>query len=98
MLDEEVGEMIFQNMEHYADTTAGFEVCRTSLYGSELAHSLGLVMLTSPADANIYAPGEEVLQLKAEAEGHYRSGCEPLWTPSVSYCVNSRMPGGRRRA
>jgi len=65
---DEAGEMIFHDTEDHADTMAGFEVCRTSLYGSELAHSLGLVLLPSLAGANIYASGEEVMQLKAEVE------------------------------
>ncbi len=80
-LNDETGRMIFQEQEDYGQSLAGVEVCRTSLYGSELAKRLGekagrkgwakrlgLVLLPTLAATDISAYGEEVTQLQAEAK------------------------------
>ena len=67
ILDEN-GKMVFPDRENASETLAGFEDYRTTLYGGEVAKRLGFKVLPTLASTNIYAKGQEVNQLKAEAE------------------------------
>ena len=67
VLDEN-GKMLFRDSKNSSEELAGFEVYRTEVYGSELAKRLGFKVLPTLASNNIHAKGQEINQLKAEAE------------------------------
>ena len=67
ILDEN-DKMVYYDTRDSSETLAGFEVYRTEVYGSELAERLGFKVLPTLASGDIYAQGQEVNQLKAEAE------------------------------
>jgi hypothetical protein len=45
---------------------AGFEECRRTLWGSDIARALGLTLLPSLAEGDIYAEDEDLSRLDAE--------------------------------
>lgn len=65
---DEAGEMVEQEPKKASEEMAGFEVYRTTFYGSDLAKRLGLTLLPTLVVGNIYAEGKQINQLKAEAE------------------------------
>ena len=62
------GEMVFHDSKDGSETLAGFESYRTTLYGSELSKRLGFKLLPTLAFKDIYAEGQDINQLKSEAE------------------------------
>jgi hypothetical protein len=59
----------FESVEtEYVDRMAGFESCRTDLWGHEAARSLGLVLLPSLADDDVYAEGVDLDLLEREVQ------------------------------
>ena len=62
------GRMEVIEPEDHAQELAGFESYRQRLYGSRAARSLGLQLLPTLDGSDVYAEGEEIEQLRAEAE------------------------------
>lgn len=62
------GEMEFIEPSHPSEELAGFESYRQTLYASHAARSLGLSILPTLDGGNVYADGEDVGRLLAEAE------------------------------
>ena len=62
------GRMEIIEPEDHAQELAGFESYRQRLYGSQAARSLGLQLLPTLDGSDVYAKGEEVERLRAEAE------------------------------
>lgn len=52
---------------------AGFESCRRGLWGHETARSLGLTLLPSLSDSDVYAEGDDLDRLDAEVQTVLRS-------------------------
>lgn len=62
------GEMIFLDPSDRSQELAGFEVYRTTFYGGQTARSLGLQLLVTLAETDLYVEGSELAALKDEAE------------------------------
>jgi hypothetical protein len=60
------GELIRLEVSREHNDLAGFEVCRTTLWGSEAARALGLTLLPSLADTDVYAEEEDLNRLEIE--------------------------------
>jgi hypothetical protein len=58
---------IIEPDQHWQEL-AGFESYRQCLYGSQAARDLGLQLLPNLARGDLYAEGEDVDRLRAEAE------------------------------
>ena len=61
------GEMIIIEPEDHSHELAGYESYRQQLYGSRAALALGLQLLPILDGGNVYAEGEDVERLRAEA-------------------------------
>jgi hypothetical protein len=61
------GKMEILAPEDHSQTLAGFETYRKTFYGGQVARSLGLRLLSSLAEADLYCEGEELLNLRHEA-------------------------------
>lgn len=60
--------MAFIKPDQPSQDLAGFESYRRQLYGSRAARALGLTLLPTLEGGDIYAEGEDVNRLRAEAE------------------------------
>lgn len=63
----EAGEMEFIDPIDSTEELAGFESFRKTFYGGATARSFGLQLLTSLAESNVYAEGQLLAILEAEA-------------------------------
>ena len=52
----------------YSETLAGIEICRTALWGHEAARSLGLTLLPSLAETDIWVEGDDLDRLEWEVQ------------------------------
>lgn len=62
------GSMMFIEPEDHSRELAGFESYRQKLYGSQAARALGLQLLPTLSGSDLYAEGDDVERLHAEAE------------------------------
>jgi hypothetical protein len=62
------GKMSFIEPDDPSEELAGFEVYRRTLYGSRAAILLGLRLLPRLAEGDIYAVGDDLVILRADAE------------------------------
>jgi hypothetical protein len=65
---DETGKMTIVPMEDHAQELAGFEVFRERFYGGETARSLGLQLLPSLSEGDLYCEGEDLARLRKECE------------------------------
>jgi hypothetical protein len=59
------GGMDFVDVDH-SDELAGFESCRTDLWGHVSVRALGLKLLPTLAEQDIYAEGDDIRQLESD--------------------------------
>ena len=62
------GEMVILEPNDHSEELAGFEVFRKTFYGGQTARSLGLRLLPVLAETDLYAEGQDLDVLQAEAE------------------------------
>ena len=62
------GRMTMIEPGDHSQELAGFESYRQHLYGSRAARALGLQLLPTLNSSDVYAEGEDVERLRAEAE------------------------------
>jgi hypothetical protein len=65
---EESGEMIILEPNNHSEELAGFESYRNTFYGSQVAKSLGLQLLPTLANTNLYVESQDLINLQLEAE------------------------------
>jgi hypothetical protein len=61
------GEMSFLDPNDHSQELAGFEAFRKTFYGSQTARSLGLRLLPSLVEADLYVEGNDLANLHDEA-------------------------------
>lgn len=64
----DAGEMVFLDPDDGSKELAGFEVYRKTFYGGEAAQSLGLRLLPSLRETDLYVEGEDLNKLQSEAQ------------------------------
>ena len=62
------GEMVILEPNDHSEELAGFEVFRKTFYGGQTARALGLRLLPVLAETDLYAEGQDLDVLQAEAE------------------------------
>ena len=62
------GSMMIIESEDHSQELAGFESYRQTLYGSRAARALGLQLLPTLDGSDLYAEGDDIQRLYAEAE------------------------------
>jgi hypothetical protein len=65
---DETGEMVIIEPGDASQELAGFEVFRTTFYGGKTAKSLGLRLLPTLAERDLYVEWEDLSRLKCEVE------------------------------
>ncbi len=66
--DAETNEIQLFDVEEHSQELGGFESCRKTLWGSHTAERFGLVLLLTLRESDLYAEGEDLLQLETEAQ------------------------------
>jgi hypothetical protein len=66
-LRDKTGKMVFLDPDDGSEELAGFEVYRKTFYGGAAAQSLGLRLLVSLRETDLYAEGEDLRRLQNEA-------------------------------
>jgi hypothetical protein len=64
---DDLGKMVFLDADDHSQELAGFEVFRKTFYGGEAARSLGMRLLPSLAEGDLYAEGDDLPRLQDEA-------------------------------
>ena len=64
----EDGAIILLDSPNHSEELAGVEVCRQQLWGAASTRSLGLTLLPSLAESDLYAEGDDLTQLGQEAQ------------------------------
>ncbi len=65
---DEAGKVVFLDVEDHSQELAGFETFRKTFYGGQPARSLGLRLLPSLGEGDLYCEGEDLPKLRQEAD------------------------------